>query len=804
MATLPTLERFVALAENAAVVPVVEELVADDLTPVRAFAAVGDGPGSFLLESVVGGEKWARYSFVGAEAPVRLRGRGDRYVRTEDGVATEHAGDGFEEGLRDELAAWKPPPPDALDELGLPRFWGGAVGYVSYDVVRRFEPTVGAPRGDAEELHFAFGGALLIFDGLRQTLRIVVPQRIAGRTAAAAYGEAKARIAALRQRLASPPSLPPLAMPNPALREALPPSSFARADFEAAVRTSQAHIVEGDIFQVVLSQRFRVPAEGARAFDVYRALRVVNPSPYMYFLRLPGVEVAGASPETLVRVEDGEATLRPIAGTRPRGATDAADRAAEEDLLADPKERAEHVMLVDLGRNDLGRISAPGTVRITEKMVVERYSHVMHMTSNVRGTLAPGRDALAVLRAVFPAGTLSGAPKVRAMQIIDALEPVPRGLYGGAVGYLGFDGNADLAIAIRTVVARDGARTLQAGAGRGEAADPAKEFEETVAKARAGRVAIDAARRTAQREGAAGILDAVPRHPLAFLVLSSLLVACGDDAPSESPGLQGEALFQSPRPLVIAHRGGLRLAPEHTLLGYRTGLEAGADVLELDVARTADGEIVCIHDLTVDRTTDGSGDIRELALAEVQALDAAFRFSTDGGATFPERGRGHVIPTLRAVFEAFPDASYVIEIKQEMPSMVDDFVAALDAFGFRDRVIVAAFANATLQTFRAAAPDVATSFSEDEATEFILEGPLPGDGYVAPAGYLQLPPRAGDIQVIVPSTMLRAAAFGLPVHAFTINERDEMDRLLALGVRGLITDRPDVAREAVDAFLAAE
>ncbi|MEO0324992.1 MAG: chorismate-binding protein, partial [Myxococcota bacterium] len=343
MASLPDLTRFAELARRAAVVPVVEELVADDLTPVRAFAAVGDAPGSFLLESVVGGETWARYSFVGAGAPVLLRGRGGRYLRTEDGVETAHAGDPYEEGLRRELAAWAPPPPEALAELGLPRFWGGAVGYLSYEAVRRFEPTVGAPRGDAEELHFAFGGALLIFDGLRQTLRIVVPQRTAGRTPAEAYAEAKERIAGLRARLRSPPPLPPLALPNPGLREALPPSSFARADFEAAVRRSRAHIVEGDIFQLVLSQRFTVPARGAKAFDVYRALRVVNPSPYMYFLRLPEVEVAGASPETLVRVEDGEAMLRPIAGTRPRGTTAAADRAAEEELLADPKERAEHV-----------------------------------------------------------------------------------------------------------------------------------------------------------------------------------------------------------------------------------------------------------------------------------------------------------------------------------------------------------------------------------------------------------------------------------------------------------------------------
>lgn len=499
-------ERFRRLAESANVVPVWREVVADDLTPVAAFAAVAAAPdaGGFLLESVVGGEKQARYSFVGCEPLLVVRGGGDWIERRVGGVTTR------EEGV-DPFAAlasllWvelQTPPAEALPEL--PRFWGGAVGAIPYDAVKRFEPKIAGydPTTAPEEMAFGVGHLVLVFDNLRQTLQVVVPALV-GTTPAGlvgsppdeAYDAAQARIDDALARLAVPRRLPPLTLPSRDLVEALPASSFSRADFEQAVRDSQEHIRAGDIFQVVLSQRFEVPQGDVSPFDVYRAMRVVNPSPYMYFLRLPNMDVAGASPETLVRVEDGVATLRPIAGTRPRGATEDEDAALAEELLADRKEIAEHVMLVDLGRNDLGRIAAPGSVRIADRMVIERYSHVMHIVSSVEATLAPGMTALDVVRATFPAGTLSGAPKVRAMQIIDAAEPVPRGLYGGAVGYLGFDGNADLAIAIRTCVAQDGKLTLQAGAGIVEASEPAKEYEETVNKARAGLVAIEAARRS--------------------------------------------------------------------------------------------------------------------------------------------------------------------------------------------------------------------------------------------------------------------------------------------------------------------
>jgi anthranilate synthase component 1 len=321
-----------------------------------------------------------------------------------------------------------------------------------------------------------------------------VPARI-DRDAKHAYEAATARIEATLEALDHPTLPRRLHPPRPADDLELPPSSFDRAGFCAAVEEAKEHIRAGDIFQVVLSQRFRLPLGDTDIFDVYRAMRIINPSPYMYFLRLPDRVVAGASPETLVRLEDGQAQVRPIAGTRHRGRTEAEDRAIEEELLADPKERAEHVMLVDLGRNDIGRISKAGSVHVTDRMVIERYSHVMHIVSNVVGTLDPGRDALDVLRATFPAGTLSGAPKVRAMQIIDELEPERRGVYGGAVGYIGFDGNMDVAIAIRTIVARDGEMWLQAGAGIVEASDPEREYEETVNKARAGLLAVRAGRK---------------------------------------------------------------------------------------------------------------------------------------------------------------------------------------------------------------------------------------------------------------------------------------------------------------------
>jgi len=492
----PSFEEFERLAADATVVPVTRELLADALTPVLAWSTIGGGLGSYLLESVEHGEKWGRYSFVGWRPECLVRGRRGRFEVEKDGkTEASDVGDPWD-ALRAHLAEWVPPPREALSYL--PRFWGGAVGYVAYDAVRTLEPSLGTRLADPEAWDFSFsvGGTLLIFDDLRQRALAVSQARVGPKTdLRAAYDAAIEDLAVLADEL-SRMRVPRLfSPPVVGFDGELPPSSFDAASYGVAVERAKEHIRAGDIFQVVPSQRFTVDARGVELFDIYRMLRAINPSPYMYLLRFPEVGIAGASPETLVRVEDGVAEVRPIAGIRKRGSDPESDDRIADELLADPKERAEHVMLVDLGRNDLGRISVPGTVRITEEMGIERYSHVMHVVSNVEGELAPGRDALDVLRATFPAGTLSGAPKVRAMQIIEDLEPVCRGVYGGAVGYVGFDGNMDVAIAIRTVVEQDGEIRVQAGGGVVEASDSQAEYEETVNKARAALGAVEAARR---------------------------------------------------------------------------------------------------------------------------------------------------------------------------------------------------------------------------------------------------------------------------------------------------------------------
>ncbi|MBN1653404.1 MAG: anthranilate synthase component I [Deltaproteobacteria bacterium] len=489
----PTFEAFSQLARRATVIPIVKEVLADSITPVVASLTFGGSSGSYLLESVEGGEKWARYSFVGFEPDLLVRGVDDQYEEiTAKGVKTRTGVNPWE-ALRETLSDYRPP-----ERPGLPRFWGGAVGYVSYDAVRRFEPTIGdknPPVPNSYDFAFSIGGTVLIFDNLRQTIRIVVACQLSSdRDLEQAYRDACARIERAQEKLFNPETPKQLAPPDASLTLALPRSSFDRGAFCEAVERAKEYIRAGDIFQVVLSQRFRLAGDGIDSFDVYRVMRVINPSPYMYFLRFPKLTIAGASPEVLVRLEDGIAEVRPIAGTRRRGRDAEEDQRLEVEMLADPKERAEHVMLVDLGRNDLGRISEPGTVRVTEEMVVERYSHVMHIVSNVKGKCASGRDAIDVLRATFPAGTLSGAPKVRAMQIIEEMEPERRGVYGGAVGWIGFNGNMDTAIAIRTVVETGGEFFMQAGAGIVEASQPNAEYDETVNKARAALVALAAAR----------------------------------------------------------------------------------------------------------------------------------------------------------------------------------------------------------------------------------------------------------------------------------------------------------------------
>jgi anthranilate synthase component 1 len=500
----PSREDFVAAAARGNLIPVYRELLADGDTPVSAYAALGAGAHSFLLESVVGGSNWAAYSFVGVAPRAVVTWRAGNATVTWYDVD----GDGAPR-----IATWPTPDPTAalaevladlkpVEMPGLPRFWGGAVGWIAYDCVGAFEalPSRAKAGLDLPPLAMVVTDTLLIFDNLRQTLKVVATPYVARpEKAELAYDRACERIDEIVDTLRMPRRPLPILEP-PRAGEApgpVPPSSFTKDDFCAAVDRVKEYILAGDAFQVVLSQRFSEPAAGARPLDVYRALRVINPSPYMFHLEFPEARITGASPETLVRLSDGRVELRPIAGTRPRGKTTAEDEALAEELVADPKERAEHLMLIDLGRNDVGRVAAVGSVKVVEHMEIERYSHVMHMTSHVVGELAAGKTWLDVVRAAFPAGTLSGAPKIRAMEIIDELEPHQRGIYGGAVGYVSYTGNVDLAIAIRTLVSTGDTIYVQAGAGLVADSVPELEYQETVNKARAVLRAVAMAR-TAQ------------------------------------------------------------------------------------------------------------------------------------------------------------------------------------------------------------------------------------------------------------------------------------------------------------------
>jgi len=484
----PDLQHFKQLASHGNLVPVFREIMADMDTPVTAFRKIDDGRYAFLLESIEGGEKWARYTFLGATPSVVIRSRGTRVELLKNGAAPEVITTPDPLGVvRGCLKRFQP-----VEIDGLPRFFGGAVGYLGYDMVRFFEklPADRPAEIGAWDSCFLITDTLLIFDNVRQKIKVVANANLEGRSPEDAYAEAVARIDALIARLKGPmqPAAPLAASGAPVAFV----SNMKREEFEAAVEKSKEYIRAGDIIQVVLSQRFSGELT-LDPLDIYRVLRTLNPSPYMFFLRLDDTIVLGASPEVMVRKEGEHVELRPIAGTRPRGRCPEEDLQLEEDLLADPKERAEHVMLVDLGRNDLGRVCRTGTVRVSELMTVERYSHVMHIVSNVQGELSPEHDAFDLVRATFPAGTLSGAPKVRAMQIIDELEPCRREIYGGAVGYFSFSGNMDLAIAIRTLVVKDGRIHLQAGAGLVADSDPATEYQETVNKAMAVVKAIETA-----------------------------------------------------------------------------------------------------------------------------------------------------------------------------------------------------------------------------------------------------------------------------------------------------------------------
>lgn len=481
------MDTFRALGARGNLIPVCREIMADMDTPVSAFRKLDDGRYAFLLESIEGGEKWARYTFLGASPSTVIRSRGTTVEIITNGETRSVTTDDPLGFVRDFLARFRP-----VEIPGLPRFFGGAVGYLGYDMVRQFErlPTDKPAVIGAWDSCFLITDTIVIFDNMRQKITVVSNAHLdEGVSVEAAYADAVARIDGIIARLKAPLPAQPAAA---AARKVSFSSNITREAFEDAVERAKEYVRAGDIIQVVLSQRFSGELT-VDPLDIYRVLRTLNPSPYMFFLRLDDTLVVGASPEVMVRREGNRVELRPIAGTRPRGATPEQDEQLAEELLADPKERAEHVMLVDLGRNDLGRVCRTGTVKVSELMVIERYSHVMHIVSNVQGELAEGRDAFDVVRATFPAGTLSGAPKVRAMEIIDELEPVRREVYGGAVGYFSFSGTMDLAIAIRTLVIRDGVVHLQAGAGIVADSDPASEYQETVNKAMAVVKAIETA-----------------------------------------------------------------------------------------------------------------------------------------------------------------------------------------------------------------------------------------------------------------------------------------------------------------------
>ena len=486
-------EDFRRRARPEYLVPVWRDCLLDTDTPVTAFAKLREGPFAFLLESApAGGETWARYTFLGSapRAAWRLR---EGVVEDWTPALGWHGSRTPEHPLEDLDALVRACPPVDLPELG--GFWSGAVGFFSYDVVRLIERLPSPPpRGDAApDALFVFTDALVIIDNLRAQARVVVGTPIgrdtSERALRAAYDTALATVERTIARLRVPMTLPSLD-----LRADAPPatgvSTYTRAKFVADVDRIKEYIAAGDAFQVLLARRIRVPFDFAPE-ELYRALRALNPSPYMYHLVLDGMEIVGSSPELLVRVDGERVTVRPIAGTRPRGATPDADAEMAAELASDEKERAEHVMLVDLGRNDVGRIAQYGSVRVTDYMTVERYSHVLHLVSQVEGRLRPGLDALDAFRATFPAGTMTGAPKVRAMEIIDELEPERRGAYAGAVGYLAAGGSRmDMAITIRTCVIADGVASVQTGAGIVQDSVPASEWTETENKARAMLTAI--------------------------------------------------------------------------------------------------------------------------------------------------------------------------------------------------------------------------------------------------------------------------------------------------------------------------
>lgn len=485
----PDLKTFSFLARKGNLVPVYREVFADLETPVSAYLKVKDTP-SFLLESVEGGERWARYSFIGTSVRRVISVRGNAVEIIEGGSVIKRAeySDPLN-ALKEEVSRYRPVTID-----GLPRFFGGLVGYAGYEIVKNFErvPDRDKPSPGLPDMFFMIPEIILIFDNLKHRLKIVSPVYVDG-SPEEAYRNAEEKISDTIRKLKGMVGIGESEEVVHKDTRIQFVSSFGAPDaFKEAVRKAKEYVWAGDVVQVVLSQRFERELT-VNPFNIYRALRVINPSPYMYYIDTKEAQLVGSSPEILVRLEGRKIVLRPIAGTRRRGINDDEDRMLERELREDPKEVAEHIMLVDLGRNDVGRVSEIGSVRVTELMGVERYSHVMHLVSNVEGLLRDGLDAFDLFRSCFPAGTVTGAPKVRAMEIIDELEPVKRGPYAGAVGYFGYSGSMDTCITIRTIVVKDGRLHIQAGAGIVADSDPGGEYKETVNKAMGMMKAVDMA-----------------------------------------------------------------------------------------------------------------------------------------------------------------------------------------------------------------------------------------------------------------------------------------------------------------------
>ena len=477
----PSFEEFAVMAQRGNLIPVYREILADLETPVSVLTKLCGKDHVYLLESVEGGEKWGRYSFLGTDAGVIFQVRGEEVIITEKDRVTKraHNGDPMQH-LRDLLGRYQP-----VSIPGLPRFYGGAVGYLGYDMVRYFEKLPGGQTDDLglDEAVFVITDSMMIFDNVRHTIKVVA---CAFTEDAESLEDSYAASCRKIEDMIKTLSMPATHQEKDSVDagEISFSSNMTSKQYENIVDKAKEYIKNGDAIQVVLSQRFQTECV-SNPVDLYRALRFVNPSPYLFFLKLGEATLIGSSPEVMVRLEEQTIELRPIAGTRKRGKTEQEDRQLSDELLSDEKERAEHVMLVDLGRNDLGRVAQTGSVQVNQYMVVEKYSHVMHLVSNVRAQLLRGKDAFDVLAATFPAGTLSGAPKIRAMEIIDELEPLKRGTYGGAVGYFSFSGNMDFCITIRTMLLKDGQIYIQAGAGIVYDSVPEKEHQESVNKARA-------------------------------------------------------------------------------------------------------------------------------------------------------------------------------------------------------------------------------------------------------------------------------------------------------------------------------